>query len=121
MKDLTPCVVLCRDKPGREWELAYYTERLSHAWRLQVWIDEQERVTNRRHQTITALREDYDRGTIKVLRVPNDFDPAKVPPAASFTPKKVPPVAPPAAPPPPDTPPVKELDEFVMPLDLGIE
>jgi len=79
VKDLTPCAVLHRKKPSAEWELCYYTKRISHAWRLQLWIAEEEVRTNPRQQTVTLLREDYDADRFKVLRVPGDFDIAKVP------------------------------------------
>lgn len=99
LKDNTPCAVLHRAKPSGEWELCYYTERISHAWRLQVWISEEEAKSNPRQQTVTLLREDYDADRFKVLRVPKDFEPDKVPQAKpASTPKSYAPPPPPPLP-----------------------
>jgi hypothetical protein len=116
LKDNTPCAVLHRARPSVEWELCYYTERISHAWRLQVWISDEESKTNPRQQTVTLLREDYDADRFKVLRVPKDFDPSKVPQAKPTpVPKSY------VSPPPPPVPVARsaELVDNPVPIDAA--
>lgn len=117
MKDEVPCAVLCRSKPSSEWDLAYYTKLISHAWRLQVWIDAEEHKKNPRHQTITVLRDNYDMGRIRVLKVPRGFDPDSVPRSEPEE-RKLPPL-PPLPAPVAAEPVVEEIDEFALPPELA--
>jgi hypothetical protein len=114
LKDKTPCAVLHRPKPSAEWELCYYTERISHAWRLQLWIAEEESKSNPRQQTVTILREDYDADRFKVLRIPKDFDPAKVPQAEPVVFSRS--VEIPTLPPTPSVVPRQSTPEVAVPL-----
>lgn len=75
MGDNVRYVVLIRETKSKPWELCYIVERKSLAWRTAHAIEDQEKTLgNNKAIVIVCLEADYDKGKIKAIRPPADFD-----------------------------------------------
>lgn len=75
MNDEQRCVILYRSAPSKSWSLCCIKEKISDAWRSARSTDNQEQILgSKSHKVIVCLETDFDKGKIKELRPPHDFD-----------------------------------------------